>query len=179
MKTFRYRGTPVVGFAAFSGSGKTTLMRKLIPCLAARGKRTAIVKHAHHPFDIDHPGKDSYELRRAGADQVLVGSGERWAMIVETPSAKEPLLTDFLQHLVTAETDLILVEGFRHMMFPKIEVHRRSLNHPFFYPEDHFIIALVTDDVDAHKDALHTIDLNRVEALADFLLEYCTAAMNP
>ncbi|HJP34990.1 MAG TPA: molybdopterin-guanine dinucleotide biosynthesis protein B, partial [Gammaproteobacteria bacterium] len=167
MKTFRYRGIPVVGFAAFSGTGKTTLMRKLIPCLAARGKRTAIVKHAHHDFDIDHPGKDSYELRRAGANQVLVGSGERWAMVAEKRSGKEPLLTNFLEHLVISDTDLTLVEGFRHLTFPKIEVHRKSLNRGLFYENDDFIIAIVTDDVDTHKKELPTIDLERVEELAD------------
>lgn len=176
MKTFRYRGVPVIGFAAYSGSGKTTLMRRLIPCLAARGKRIAIVKHAHHAFDIDHPGKDSYELRRAGADQVLVGSGERWAMVVESRTGKEPLLTDFLQRLELRDVDLILVEGFRHVMFPKVEVHRQSLERDLFYLNDDFIIAIATDDVATHGASLPAIGLDDVEALADFLVAYCREA---
>jgi molybdopterin-guanine dinucleotide biosynthesis protein MobB len=176
MKTFRYRGVPVIGFAAYSGSGKTTLMRKLIPCLIARGKRTAIVKHAHHTFDIDHPGKDSYELRKAGATQVIVGSSERWAMVVETTSGGDPTLTDFLQHLVTADIDLIMVEGFRWLSFPKIEVHRKSRDRSLFYPDDDFIIAIVSDDVATHETVLPVIKLDEVDALADFLIGYCAAA---
>jgi len=176
MKTFRYRGVPVVGFAAYSGSGKTTLMRKLIPALSARGIRTAIVKHAHHEFDIDHPGKDSYELRKAGANQVIVGSGKRWAMIVESNSGGDPSLTDFLQRLALGSTDLILVEGFRDDKFPKVEVHRKSLDRPLFYPIDDFIIAIATDDAASHANALPAIDLDEVEALADFLVGYCAAA---
>lgn len=178
MKTFLYRGVPVVGFAAYSGSGKTTLMRKLIPRLVARGKRTAIVKHAHHEFDIDHPGKDSYELRKAGANQVLVGSGERWAMIVETAGAHDAELTDFLNHLVIGDIELILVEGFRHKLFPKIEVHRQQLGRELFYPQDDSIIAIATDDVAMHKSTLPILHIDKVESIADFLVDYCTAALD-
>jgi len=122
LKTFLYRGVPVLGFSAYSGSGKTTLIRKLIPKLIERGKRPAIIKHTHHAFDIDYPGKDSYELRMAGANQILVGSGQRWAMVVEAPSNDEPQLADFLQKI-----DVILVEGFREVQFTKIEMHRSKL----------------------------------------------------
>ncbi len=177
MKTFRYRGVPVIGFAAFSGRGKTTLLRRLIPTLRKRGIRTAVVKHAHHAFEIDYPGKDSYELRKAGASQVLVGSGERWAMMVETVSTQDPALTDFLQHLVLADIDLIVVEGFRWLSFPKIEVTRNANDGRLFYPDDDFIIAIVTDDVDAHKNALPALNLEHVDELADFLVEYCRAAV--
>ena len=126
LKTFLYRGVPVLGFSAYSGSGKTTLIRKLIPKLIERGKRPAIIKHTHHAFDIDYPGKDSYELRKAGANQILVGSGQRWAMVVEAPSNDEPQLADFLQKI-----DVILVEGFREVQFTKIEMHRSKLQNRF------------------------------------------------
>ncbi len=178
MKTFLYRGVPVIGFAAYSGSGKTTLMRKLIPCLNARGKRTAIVKHAHHDFDIDYPGKDSYELRKAGASQVVVGSGARWAMVVETTHGGDPELTDLLHHLVVADSDLILVEGFRDEKFPKLEVHRNALGRKLFYPTDEFIIGIAADDMKTHKGILPSFDIENVAAIADFLAEYCAAAVD-
>jgi len=178
MKTFLYRGVPVIGFAAYSGSGKTTLMQKLIPCLTARGKRVAVVKHAHHEFDIDYPGKDSYELRKAGANQVLVGSGERRALIVETTSYGDPELTDFLHHLVIADTELILVEGFRDIKFPKVEVHRQTLGRELFYPTDNFVIAIATDDVATHSSNLPALNIENVDAIADFLICYCDDAIN-
>jgi len=177
VKTFLYRGVPVIGFAAYSGNGKTTLMRKLIPCLNARGKHTAIVKHAHHDFDIDYPGKDSYELRKAGANQVLVGSAARWAMVVETNAHNEPELTDFLHHLVIADTELILVEGFRDKHFPKLEIHRHALGRELFYPTDEFVIGIVADDPQTHKGILPSFDIENVNAIADFLVEYCTIAV--
>lgn len=153
-------------------------MRQLIPCLSARSMRTAIVKHAHHDFDIDYPGKDSYELRKAGASQVLVGSAQRWAMIVETTSSREPELTEFLHRLVTADIELILVEGFRDENFPKIEVHRRTLGRNLFYPSDEFIIAVASDDVAMHKSDLTILDINDVDSIADFLIHYCAAAVD-
>ena len=168
----------MLGIAAYSGSGKTTLMRKLIPCLIARGKRLAVVKHAHHDFDIDYPGKDSYELRKAGANQVLVGSGKRWAMIVETPSDNEANLADFLHKLDLSAVDLILVEGFREVQFPKLEVHRSKLGRSLFYPHDESVIALATDAVDEHRGAIRALDLNQLEALADFIVDYCSAALS-
>ena len=153
-------------------------MRKLIPCLDARGKRTAIVKHAHHDFDIDYPGKDSYELRKAGANQVLVGSGSRWAMVVETNEGSDPKLTDFLHRLAVADSDLILVEGFRDEKFPKLEVHRHALEKKLFYPTDEFIIGIAADDMKTHKGILPSFDIENVEAIADFLAAYCAAALD-
>ncbi len=178
MKTFLYRGVPVIGFAAYSGSGKTHLMRQLIPCLVSRGIRPAVVKHAHHDFDIDYPGKDSYELRKAGADQVLVGSAQRWAMVVETATSSEAELTDFLQRLVITDIELILVEGFRDQSFPKIEVHRRSLQRDLFYLRDEFIIAVASDDVAMHKSDLPILDISDVDAIANFLASYRAAAID-
>lgn len=178
MKTLRYRGVPVIGFAAYSGSGKTTLMRRLIPELSNRDIRCAVVKHAHHEFDIDYPGKDSYELRKAGANQVLVGSGERWALVTETRTGADAKLPDFLQHLAIVDIDLILVEGFRDTPFPKIEVHRHALQRELFYPTDEFIIAIATDIPDSHRHRIPAFDIERVDTLGDFLVEYCVAVRN-
>lgn len=179
MKTFRYRGVPVIGFAAYSGSGKTTVMRKLIPSLKARRLRPAVVKHAHHEFDIDYPGKDSYELRKAGADQVLVGSAHRWAMVVESHDGEEPGLSDFLSRLVLTDVDVILVEGFRDVAFPKIEIHRRALNRAMFYPRDDYVIALASDDSVSHEHLITTVPLDPVDALADFIATYAARAREP
>ncbi|HFQ14122.1 MAG TPA: molybdopterin-guanine dinucleotide biosynthesis protein B, partial [Gammaproteobacteria bacterium] len=117
------RSTPLLGFVAFSGTGKTTLLRQLIPLLKARGLKIGLIKHAHHRFDIDIPGKDSYELRKAGADRVLVASQQRWAMVSETPQQDgDPALADMLAHIDKDDLDLILVEGFKHARFPKLEL---------------------------------------------------------
>ncbi len=178
MKTFLYRGVPVIGFASFSGGGKTHLMRQLIPRLSTRGIRTAIVKHAHHDFDIDYPGKDSYELRKAGANQVLVGSNQRWAMIVEKAKSSEPLLVDFLKRLLTVDIELVLVEGFRDGDFPKIEIHRNKLGRNLFYPNDEFIIAIISDNVAMHENRLPTFDIDDVDSITDFLIQYCATAID-
>ncbi len=177
MRTYLYRGTPVLGFAAFSGSGKTTLIRKLIPELNARGIRASVVKHAHHEFDIDYPGKDSFELRKAGADQVLVGSGKRWAMVVETPLEEEADLATFLARLELSHSDVVLVEGFRHIRFPKIEIYRHELERDLFYPHDESIIAVATDNSEIFADNISTIALDRTDKLADFVVDYCRVAM--
>lgn len=177
LKTFLYRGVPVLGFSAYSGSGKTTLIRKLIPKLIERGKRPAIIKRTHHAFDVDYPGKDSYELRKAGANQILVGSGKRWAMVVETPSNDEPQLAGFLHKIDVVATDVILVEGFREVQFPKIEVHRSKLQKPLFYPHDPCVIAIVTDVVERHKRHLLTIEIDHPADVADLIVDYCTTAL--
>ena len=125
MNTLCYRGIPVIGFAAYSGVGKTTVLKNLIPILNENGIRASVVKHTHHKFDIDRPGKDSYELRKSGATQIVVGSKYRRAMIMETPElVDEPQLIDFLTHVDTNAVDVILVEGFRHVDYPKIEINR-------------------------------------------------------
>ena len=123
----------MLGFVAFSGTGKTTLLKQLIPILKARGLHLALIKHTHHQFDIDTPGKDSYELRQAGAEQVMVASRRRWALMVETPNQNDdPPLESLIDHLDTKALDLILVEGFKHAAVPKIELHRPILNKPLF-----------------------------------------------
>lgn len=160
----------VLGIAAWSGSGKTTLLKALLPLLRERGLAVAVVKHAHHDFDIDLPGKDSYELRKAGASTVLVGSRKRWALVVETDLPEEPELPDLLQHLPTAGIDLVLVEGLKREGLPKIEVHRASLGRPLLFPEDRHIIAVASDAAIPLPTALTLLDLNAPGQIAEFIV---------
>ncbi len=163
----------MLGFVAYSGTGKTTLLKKLIPLLKARGLHLALIKHTHHQFDIDTPGKDSYELRRAGAEQVMVASRHRWALMVETPRQNDdPQLEALLQHLDTGTLDLILVEGFKHAAIPKIELHRPALSKPLLFPEDPQIMAIASDAPLGQQTDLPVMQLNDPEAVADFILAY-------
>jgi molybdopterin-guanine dinucleotide biosynthesis protein MobB len=159
---------PVLGFAAFSGTGKTTLLKQLIPQLAERGIRLGVIKHAHHNFDIDKPGKDSFELRKAGARQMLVASSRRWALMTETGDHNEPQLDYLLGRLDPDGIDLVLVEGFKHVPFPRIELHRPSLNYPMLHPDDPGIIA-VASDTPLDTGGLTWLDLNDVGAIAAFV----------
>lgn len=164
---------PMLGFVAFSGTGKTTLLKRLIPLLRARGLRLAIIKHTHHTFDIDTPGKDSYELRQAGAEQVMVASKRRWALMVETPQqTDDPQLEHLLPHLNSDAMDLVLVEGFKHAAIPKIELHRPVLNHPLLFSEDVNIIAIASDTALSVKTHLPVLDLNNPDIIADFIMEF-------
>ncbi len=163
---------PILGFSAFSGTGKTTLLVKLLAVLRARGYRVGVVKHAHHSFEIDKPGKDSYELRKAGAVQTLIGSRYRWALVTETESEQEPRLDDLLRHLDQEALDFMLVEGFKAERFPKIELHRSGLGHPLLHPDDDSIIAIASDTPLPAKTLLPLLDLNDPEAIADFILEF-------
>lgn len=159
---------PVLGFAAFSGTGKTTLLKQLIPVLRERGIRVAVIKHAHHDFDIDTPGKDSYELRKAGAQQLLIASDRRRALLTESAPPGEPRLPDLVAQLDTACVDLVLVEGFRHVPFRKIELHRPSLGHPLLCTRDSSIIAVACD---APLDCkLPMLDINDAAAIAAFII---------
>ena len=159
---------PVLGFAAFSGTGKTTLLKQLIPLLGECGIRIGVIKHAHHSFDIDKPGKDSFELRKAGARQMLVASGRRWALMTETGDNGEPQLDYLLGRLDPDGMDLVLVEGFKHVPIPRIELHRPALGHPLLYPEDDKVIA-VASDAPVETGDLPRLDLNDVTALGDFV----------
>lgn len=163
---------PVLGFAAYSGAGKTTLLTKLLPLLTARGIRVGMIKHAHHSFDIDTPGKDSYELRQAGACQMLVASARREALMIEKAEAGEPDLERLITRLEQAVLDLILVEGFKHVPFPKIEVFRATVGKPAIYPGDNSVIAIATDgDLPVETD-LPVLDINSPESLAAFVCDY-------
>ncbi len=162
---------PLLGFAAFSGTGKTTLLKKLIPRLMAEGLKIGLIKHGHHDFEIDHPGKDSYELRRAGASPVMLSSARRRAIITEHRVIREPLLNDELAHFDQTGLDLILVEGFKREAFPKIELHRPSLGKPLLFPEDRTIIAIATDAALAIEPAIPRLDLNDPEPIARFILK--------
>jgi molybdopterin-guanine dinucleotide biosynthesis protein B len=162
----RPRGRPrAFGFAGWSGSGKTTLIEQLIPVLVARGLAVALVKHAHHDFDIDRPGKDSYRHRKAGAREVLVTSSARWALMHELGGAPELTLADALATL--GPCDLVLVEGFKSAPLPKLEVYRPAVGKPLLHPQDPHIVAVATDDPAALSGAaVPVLSLDAVDALA-------------
>ena len=162
---------PVVGFAAYSGTGKTTLLVSLLHLFTEQGLRVGIVKHAHHTFEIDYRGKDSYELRHAGASQVLVGSRQRWALMVETPQPPQDALAFYLNQLDRSTLDLVLVEGFKPESIPKIELHRPSLGKPLLYPEDTDIIAVASDLPLAKTPRIPVLDLNAPATIADFIID--------
>src|SRR5215213_8245313 len=129
----------IIGIAGFSGSGKTTLIEKVVPLLVAEGLRVSLIKHAHHEFDVDQPGKDSYRHRHAGASEVLVSSSKRWALMHELRGASEPTLEEQLKQL--SPCDLVLVEGYKTAPIPKVEVHRRANTTPLLYPDDEHVVA--------------------------------------
>jgi molybdopterin-guanine dinucleotide biosynthesis adapter protein len=161
---------PVLGFAAYSGIGKTTLLKQILPLMRAEGLRVGMIKHAHHDFDIDTPGKDSFELRKAGANEMLIASSRRWALMVDVESDGDPILHDMLARLDLHNLDLVLVEGFKHEAFPKIELHRPSVGKPLIFPDDRDIIAVATDEVLSQPTELPLLDLNNVHAITDFIL---------
>ena len=157
--------TRVIGFAGWSGAGKTTLLTRLIPELKARGLSVSTLKHAHHAFDIDTPGKDSYQHREAGATEVLVGSARRWALMHELRDEAEPQLADLLVRL--SPVDLILVEGFKHDAHVKIEVHRHANGKPWLFEQDPHIAAI---DSDVATDAsLPCVSLDDISGVADLV----------
>lgn len=159
---------PVLGFAACSGTGKTTLLEKLLPLMKLQGLRVAMIKHAHHDFDIDIPGKDSYKLRKAGADQVLIASDKRCALICEFEQPAEPELNDLIMRLDLANTDLVLVEGFRHLPFPKIELHRPSMGKKLIFPEDDSVVAVASDEI-IDTGELPLLNINEAEEIAGYI----------
>lgn len=160
---------PVLGIAAWSGTGKTTLLVRLLPLLRQRGLRVGLVKHAHHTFDVDTPGKDSYELRAAGASPVLVASRRRWALMAEAPSEADPVLSDLLARFDGREVDLILVEGFKHEAFPKLELYRAAVGRPPMYPEDPDVLAVATDGPLDIPPRVPVLDLNRPQEVVEFI----------
>jgi molybdopterin-guanine dinucleotide biosynthesis adapter protein len=158
----------IIGLAGWSGSGKTTLLTKLIPRLTARGLAVSTVKHAHHAFDLDQPGKDSHSHRLAGATEVLVGSATRWALVHELRGGAEPTLRDLLAKL--APVDLVIVEGYKREPHPKLEVYRAAVRKPLLQPDDPHIVAIASDQV--VPAAVPVVSLDDVEAVADIVLRH-------
>jgi len=159
----------VLGVVGWSGAGKTTLLIKLIPLLTRGGLKVSTLKHAHHAFDIDVPGKDSYEHRQAGAGEVLVFSGRRWALMHEVGDAPEPSLADLLRRL--SPCDLILIEGFKGEPHAKLEVFRPALGKPPLHPQDRDIVA-VASDAPAAAAGPPWADLNDPQAVAALVLAH-------
>lgn len=165
----------VIGLAGWSGSGKTTLVTQLIPVLVARGIRVSTLKHAHHAFDVDRPGKDSHRHREAGAQQVLVSSAKRWALMTENRDQPEPDSAALLAKL--DPVDLVIIEGFKREHHEKIEVHRPSVGKPALWTEDPGIIAVASDEV-LTDCPLPILPLNDVEAVADFVVSHCDLSLS-
>ncbi len=161
---------PILGFAAPSGTGKTTLLTQLIPQLKEKGIRVGLIKHSHHNFQIDKPGKDSFRLREAGATPVMLVSSHRRAIITEFPNPQEPVLNKQLSHFDQSCLDLILVEGFKRENFPKIELHRPSLEKPLRYIDDHSIIAIASDQKLSLERELVQMDLNNIPQITHFIM---------
>ncbi len=162
---------PVIGFAAFSGTGKTSLLKKLIPLLCSRQLRVGLIKQSHHDVEVDTPGKDSYELRKAGAAQTLLASPFRSVVIHEHTRPGEQDLASCLGTLDTTKLDVILVEGFKHACFTKIEIQRQDLNKPLLYTDDKNIVAIITDDVSA-EHTLPVLNLNDPDEICDYICQH-------
>ena len=156
----------VIGIAGWSGAGKTTLLTRVIPCLTARGLRVSTVKHAHHAFDIDQPGKDSHTHRQAGATEVLISSANRYALMHELRGAPEMTLRALLARL--SPVDLVLVEGFKRETHPKLEVFRKAVGKPMLHPDDPNIVAVASDAPVAAR--VPVVSLDDVAAVADVLV---------
>ena len=165
----------VFGIAGYSGSGKTTLLEKLIPQFTARGLKVSVIKHAHHGFDIDRPGKDSYRHREAGATEVLLSCNDRWALMHERRDEGEISLDELISRL--APCDLVLIEGFKQEPVPKLEVYRPENGKPPLFPERSDIVALATDD--GIETTLPKLPLNDVSAIADFVMNYLQLQERP
>ena len=158
----------IFGFAGWSGSGKTTLIEQLIPRFVKRGLKVSLIKHAHHSFDVDHPGKDSYRHREAGCSEVIVVSEKRWAIMHELRGEPEPSLEEQIKRV--SPCDLLLVEGHKRFPLPKLEIWRKVNAKPLLYPEDRHIVAIAADA--AVETELPRFDLNDCDSISDFILSY-------
>ena len=157
----------IFGFAGWSGSGKTTLIEKLIPRFVQRGLKVSLIKHAHHSFDVDQPGKDSYRHRHAGAAEILVTSSRRWVLMHELRGAAEPSFDEQVRHI--SPCDLLIVEGFKHAPIPKLEVWRAVTGEPLLHLNDPHIVAIASDAKVETK--LPWLDLNDDAGIAHFILQ--------
>ncbi len=163
---------PIIGLSAYSGTGKTTLLKALIPLLKSRGLKIAVIKHAHHHFDLDRPGKDSYELRKSGAAHTIICTTTRRAAISEFDSPdEEPSLQAIVDTLDARKFDILLVEGDKHLAFAKIELHRAAMNKPYLYPKDPSIIALALDVAPSETLSIPLLDINNPEEITEFIYE--------
>jgi len=163
---------PIIGFSAYSGTGKTTLIKQVIPLLRSKGLKIAVIKHAHHHFDLDRPGKDSYELRKSGAAHTIICTTTRMAAISEFDSPEqEPSLQAIVDTLDTRKFDILLVEGYKDLAFAKIELHRTAMKKPYLYPEDPTIIALACDIAPSEAPSIPVMDINSPGEIADFIYE--------
>jgi len=158
----------VFGFAGYSGAGKTTLIENLIPRFVLEGLVVSLIKHAHHGFDIDRPGKDSYRHREAGCSEVLLTSDQRWVLMHELRGRREPALED--QLAILSPCDLALVEGYKASAIPKLEVHRPAHGRPLMFPENPHIVALASDV--PIETSLPLFDLNDYDRIAGFVMTY-------
>ncbi len=158
----------IFGFSGYSGSGKTTLIEQLIPLFTARGLTVSLIKHAHHTFDVDQPGKDSYRHRKAGCTEVLVTSSRRWALVHELRGAPEPRLEEQVQHI--SPCDLLLVEGYKRSHIPKLEVYRAKTGESLIHPHDENIVAIASDA--RFETRLPQFDLNAPLPIAEFVLKH-------
>ena len=161
----------IIGFAAFSGTGKTTLIKKIVSILSKRFT-VSVIKHAHHDFDLDHPGKDSYEIRKSGAENILISSEKRWALIHENKKNKELTLENLLDILENINSDIVLVEGFKKENFPKIELFRKEIGKDLLFYNDKNIIAFATDsnmDIDGNIEKL---DINEPQQIVDYIIKF-------
>jgi molybdopterin-guanine dinucleotide biosynthesis protein MobB len=159
----------MIGLAGWSGSGKTTLVTKVLPVLIGRGLKVSTLKHAHHGFDLDQPGKDSFMHRAAGASEVIISSAKRWAVLHELREEPEWNMPALLQKITPV--DLVLVEGYKRESFPKVEIYRAANGKPLLHGEDRFIVAIASD-TPLPNVLLPVIDLNDIEAVADALLKH-------
>jgi molybdopterin-guanine dinucleotide biosynthesis adapter protein len=159
----------IIGLAGWSGAGKTTLLTKVIPRLIARGLEVSTLKHAHHAFDLDQPGKDSHRHRMAGATEVLVCSASRWALVHELRGEREPALAALLQKM--RPVDLVVIEGYKRERHPKLEVYRAALDKPLLHPDDAAIVAIASDEP-LPQAKIPVVDLDDVERIADILIRH-------
>jgi molybdopterin-guanine dinucleotide biosynthesis adapter protein len=159
----------IIGLAGWSGSGKTTLLARAIPRLVTRGLRVSTLKHAHHGFDLDQPGKDSHTHRAAGATEVLVGSAKRWALVHELRGAREPRLPELLRKLTPV--DLVIVEGYKREPHPKLEVYRAGLGKPLLHPDDPHIMAIAAV-APAPEARVPVVDIDDIDAIVEMLLTH-------
>jgi molybdopterin-guanine dinucleotide biosynthesis protein B len=159
----------IIGLAGWSGSGKTTLVTKAIPRIVARGLKVSTLKHAHHDFEIDRPGKDSHAHRIAGATEVLIGSARRWALVHELRADAEPALAALLRKL--SPVDLVIIEGYKGAPHPKLEVHRAAVGMPLLAPGDPAIVAIASD-APLPEAKVPVVDLDDIDRIVDILIRH-------